>query len=441
MRSPAVLLSLVLLTPAVAQRFPVSEHVLANGMKLLVHEDHDIPNAVLYLFFRVGSRNERPGITGISHFFEHMMFNGAKKYGPRQFDIVMEDRGGSNNAYTTRDVTVYTDSFPKSALGLVFEMEADRIQHLSFDPAMIESERGVVISERRASVENDNFGFLHEQLYATAYRLHPYRWPVIGWNADIASWTLEDLREHFRRGYAPNNCVAVVVGDVREAEVLALAKRHFEAIPSQAPPPQVAGHEPVQSEERRVTVRRPAGHPSLLFGYHVAAAGDPDYWALRVLAGALCSGRSSRLHRSLVSRGRLALSVSCWQSLTLDPGLLIFSVDPRPGMDPARVERNVLQDLERVRSGAISEREMRRARNLLLTAHSRELRTNSGRADLLGSYEIFSGGYRKLFEVRDNLERVTAADVQRVARTYLRAENRTVATLVPAEDERDGSKR
>jgi zinc protease len=178
-----------------------------------------------------------------------------------------------------------------------------------------------------------------------------------------------------------------------------------------------------------------------LFGHHVPPAGDPDYWALRVLGAVLCDGRSSRLHRSLISRGRLALSVSCWQPLTLDPGLLIFSVDPRPGIDPARVERAVLQNLERVRSTPVSADEIRRAKNLLTTAHARELRTNSGKADLLGSYEIFFGGFRKLFEVRNELEHVTPADVERVAEIYLRAENRTVATLVPAEDEPSGSRR
>src|SRR3954451_25302387 len=166
---------------------------LANGMKLIVEEDHDIPSVAMYVFFKIGSRHERPGTTGISHFFEHMMFNGSKRFGPKQFDILMEKNGGRNNAYTTRDITVYTDWFPGSALELMMDMESDRIRNLSFDPKMVESERGVVYSERQTRVENSNFGLLYEQLLAATYVAHPYRLPVIGWASDIKAWTLEDL--------------------------------------------------------------------------------------------------------------------------------------------------------------------------------------------------------------------------------------------------------
>ncbi len=226
----------VLLVPFAmsAQMVKVTEHTLSNGMKILVHEDHDVPNVALYLFFKIGSRNERPGATGISHFFEHMMFNGAKKYGPKQFDIQMEKAGGRNNAYTTRDVTVYTDWFPRTALELMFDMEADRIRDLSFDPKIVESERGVVSSERRTSVENNPLGLLYEQFFATAYIAHPYQWPVIGWASDIESWTIDDLKAHYRMGYAPNNCVVVVSGDVNPEEVLALAKSTSSRFPARS---------------------------------------------------------------------------------------------------------------------------------------------------------------------------------------------------------------
>ena len=208
---PALLAAAAL---ASAQPSDVKTDTLSNGMKILIQEDHNIPNVAMYFFFKVGSRNERPGITGISHFFEHMMFNGAKKYGPGQFDNEMEKNGGNNNAYTTEDDTVYTDWFPSSALELMLDMESDRIHNLNFDPKIVESERGVVYSERRTSVDNSNFGVLFEQLRAAAYQAHPYHWPVVGWPSDIESWTMDDLKNHFRMGYAPNNCVMVVVGDV-----------------------------------------------------------------------------------------------------------------------------------------------------------------------------------------------------------------------------------
>src|SRR5271169_2178417 len=189
---------ILLATRATAQSFDVKTTTLKNGMKVMVQEDHSIPNVALYIFYRIGSRNERPGTTGISHFFEHMMFNGAKKYGPKQFDREMEKAGGNNNAYTTEDLTVYTDWFPSSALELMFDMESDRIRDLAFDPKMIESERGVVYSERRSSVDNSNQGILREQLDAAAFIAHPYHWPVVGWPSDIEAWTLDDLKAYFR---------------------------------------------------------------------------------------------------------------------------------------------------------------------------------------------------------------------------------------------------
>jgi zinc protease len=183
-----------------AQSFDVKTHTLKNGMKILVQEDHSIPSVALYIFYRIGSRNERPGTTGLSHFFEHMMFNGAKKFGPGEFDRVMEAAGGRNNAYTSNDLTVYQDWFTPTALELIFDLEADRIQNLSFDPKIIESERGVVASERRTSVDANNFGILNEQLYAAAFTAHPYQWPVVGWMVDIENWKMADLKRHFEIG-------------------------------------------------------------------------------------------------------------------------------------------------------------------------------------------------------------------------------------------------
>src|SRR6202161_3672961 len=208
----------------------IQSHPLANGMKVIIQEDHNIPNVALYFFYKIGSRNERPGITGISHFFEHMMFNGARKYGPKQFDNEMEKAGGNNNAYTTRDQTVYTDWFPSPALELMFDMESDRIRDLSLDPKMVATERGVVYSGRRASVDNNNCGILREQLEAAAFIAHPYHWPVVGWPSDIEAWTQQDLKDYFAIGYAPNNCTMVVVGYVTVTRVTELAKKFIEPI-------------------------------------------------------------------------------------------------------------------------------------------------------------------------------------------------------------------
>ena len=292
------IIAALLWTCALAAQQDIRTQTLANGMKIIVQEDHGIPNAAMYFFYRIGSRNEHPGATGVSHFFEHMMFNGAKKYGPKEFDRHMEMNGGNNNAYTSENVTVYTDWFPGSALELMFDMEADRIRDLAFDPKMIESERGVVYSERRTSVDNSNFGMLSELAQATAFVAHPYHWPVVGWPSDIESWSMEDLKNHWSMGYAPNNCVMVIVGDVRWEAVLELSKKYLEPIPRRDPPPPVRTKEPEQLGERRVTLSKPAQLPIQMVLYHVPETKHPDTPVLELIQTLLSSGQSSRLYKS-----------------------------------------------------------------------------------------------------------------------------------------------
>ena len=201
----------------------INTFTLENGMKIIVLEDHSIPNANMYLFWKVGSRNEYPGITGLSHFFEHMMFNGSKKYGPKMFDRTMEANGGANNAYTSENVTVYTDWFPTSAIDVIFDLEADRIANLEFDDKMIESERGVVLSERSTGLENSPLWQLWEQVQGAAFFAHPYRIPVVGSESEIKYWKKEDLHTYFTTYYSPGNCVLVIVGNVVVNDVKSLS--------------------------------------------------------------------------------------------------------------------------------------------------------------------------------------------------------------------------
>jgi len=414
-----------------AQSHNVQTATLSNGMKILIEEDHAIPNVAMYFFYRIGSRNERPGITGISHFFEHMMFNGAKKYGPKQFDIQMEKAGGENNASTSNDLTVYTDWFPNTALELMMDMESDRIRDLAFDPKIIESERGVVYSERRTSVDNSNGGTLSEQLRAAAFIAHPYHWPVVGWPSDIESWTMADLKSYFKIGYAPNNCTMVVVGDVATANVLALARKYIEPIPRQDPPPPVRTKEPPQLGERRVVVRKAAQLPLQMIAYHVPEAKSPDTPVLEVVAALLSRGQSSRLYQRMVDRDQLALSVNAGKGDTFDPTIMTITIQPRSGVDPARTEKALYEELERLQSTAVESEELQKAKNELLAGQYRQMKTIAGRANLLGRYEVFYGDYSKLFTVDKEIQAVSAEDIQRVARTYFTEKNRTVATLLP----------
>ena len=414
-----------------AQSFDVKTTTLKNGMKVLVEEDHSIPTVSLYIFYRIGSRNERPGTTGISHFFEHMMFNGAKKYGPGEFDRAMEGQGGSNNAYTSYDVTVYQDWFPPAALETIFDLEADRIRDLAFDPEKIKSERGVVASERRSSVDASNFGILDEQLWAAAYTAHPYQWPVVGWMVDIQSWTMEDLKHHFEMGYSPSNATIVVVGDVTSDQILQLAQKFIEPIPSHAPPPPVTTQEPEQMGERRVVVKKFAQLPIVMMAYHVPRSNDPDYYALSVLRTILFQGQSSRMYERIVDKDQLALSISGGMGFALDPTLFTVTAQPKAGIETAAVEKAVYEELDKVKFSGVTPEELDKAKNILLANFYRQMKTGSGRANQLGSYEVYFGDYHKLFDAASAYQRVTREDVQRVAAKYFGENNRTVATLIP----------
>jgi zinc protease len=419
-----------------SKEFPVSTRTLKNGMKVLVQPDHSIPNVALYIFYRIGSRNEHPGTTGLSHFFEHMMFNGAKKYGPGDLDKVMEANGGSNNAYTTQNVTVYQDWFPRSAMELIYDIEADRIRDLTFDPKKIASEREVVASERRLSVDNDNGGLLDEQLWATAFIAHTYQWPVVGWMSDIEHWTMDDLKHHFEMGYSPSNATMVVVGDVSPEEIFGLCEKYIEPIPSHAPPPPVTTVEPEQLGERRLVVHKPAELPLLMIGYHIPKTDDPDFYALNILRSVLFQGESSRMYQRLVDKDQIALDVSSSVQPAFDPTLAIVIAQPRQGTDPQVCEKAIYEEIENLKNSLISDRELEKAKNNRLAEFYREVRTINGRANTIGTYEVFMGDYNKLFDAAKSYSAVTKEDVQRVAKKYFGANNRTVATLLPENAEK-----
>ena len=427
----ALAAALAFALPLAAQNINIQEHTLKNGMKVLVQEDPSIPNVALYTFFRVGSRNEHEGITGLSHFFEHMMFNGAKKYGPGQFDKTMEAAGGSNNAYTSNDLTVYQDWFPNSQLELIFELESDRVQNLAFDPKIVESERQVVYSERRLSVDNDNFGLLDEQLEATAVMAHPYHWSVIGWPSDIEKWTLDDLKTYFAKGYSPSNATMVVVGDVKAGNVFSLAEKYMEPIPAHDPPPPVRTVEPKQLGERRIAVHKFAQLPIIEIGYHVPQAQGADYYTLELLQALLTTGESSRLYRSLVDQQQLAVQVQSAHEATIDPYLFTFTVQPRQGVAPEKAEQALYAEVDKLKSAAVDDHELQKAKNQVISSYYRSLRSINRRANVIGRYQVLFGDYHKLANVEQEFNKVTAADIQRAAKEYFDVNNRTVATLIP----------
>jgi len=412
----------------------ISTTTLSNGMRVVLWPDHSIPNVALYTFFRVGSRNERPGITGLSHFFEHMMFLGSKSYAPGEFDKVMEAAGGANNAFTAQDITAYMDWFPRSALETILTLEADRIAFLSIDPQSVESERGVVTSERRRSVEDNNTRLLDEENWAAAYKAHPYQWPVIGWMVDIENWKIDDLRAYFKTYYAPNNATMVVVGDFEPTEMLAAVRKHMEPIPKGPDPLPVTTAEPEQRGERRTELRKQAELATFVSSWHVPATSHADYWSLRILESLLLQGESSRLYRRLVDREQAALSVFGGFDYALDPTLFQVFVQVKNEYDPARCESLLYEEIDRLAQEPPSEREVQKARNQLAAAFYRSLETIGDKALVLGRSDVYFGDPKAILESAGRFDKVTPDDVRRVARTYFTRDNRTVSVLVPVEE-------
>ncbi|MEM8814199.1 MAG: pitrilysin family protein [Pseudomonadota bacterium] len=402
---------------------------LGNGLRVIVWPDNDIPNVAMYNFVRAGGRNEYPGITGLSHFFEHMMFNGTSRLEPGEFDRIMEANGGANNAYTSSDVTVYQDWFPRSALEVIFGLESDRFANLAFDDDVIESERGVVQSERRSRVDNDNTGRLFEQMFASAFIAHPYQFPVIGWPSDIAAWTKDDLETFYRRYYAPNNCTLIVVGDVTAAEIYQLTQNYFGPIPPQDPPAPVRTVEPPQTGERRFVIETEAQTPLLHIAFHAGSAADPDTLPLELLLNVLAEGDSSRLHQRLVERESLAISIGSYQQRGFDPGLIYFYMTLTPETDPASAEAVFFEELAAIVADGVSDAELRKAKNILLADHWRNLATIDGKAEALGEHEVFAGGYESLFERPGSVEALSVDALREAAARVFRRGNATIGVL------------
>jgi len=409
----------------------VKTFTLKNGMKFLVLEDHSIPNANFYTFWKVGSRNEVHGITGLSHFFEHMMFNGAKKYGPKQFDRTMEANGGSNNAYTTQNITAYTDWFQSGALETIFDLEADRIRDLAIDASMVQSERGVVLSERSTGLENSNYRVISELVQATAFTEHPYMFPVIGFESDIRKWTQADLEKYFKTYYSPNNAVAVIVGDVTVAEVKKLAEQYIEPIPAQKLADSLRTVEPPQNGERRVTTYKDIATPNILLAYHTPATRHPDYYALDLLSGILSSGNSSRLTKSLVLDSTIASRVFTNFGESFDPELFSLYAIAAKGVSAEQLEKAIESQIDKIISEGVTDTELQKLKNQKLMEFYRTMESINGKANSLGTYELFFGDYKRLYEAPALYEKVTKADIQRVAKTYLTQRNRTVGYLLP----------
>jgi zinc protease len=414
----------------------IKEFRLDNGLEVLILEDHAVPLVTVQVWYRVGSRNERPGITGISHFLEHMMFKGTTKYGPGLYSQLIQRYGGTQNAFTSFDMTAYYSVLPAARLDLALDLEADRMTNLLFDPTELKAEREVVKEERRLR-ENTPTGPMYEVLGALAYKAHPYHWPTIGWMSDIESITREELLAHYKTYYIPNNATVIIVGDVDASQTMDTVRHYFGALPQGPTPPPVRPPEPPQLGEHRAEIPRPTALAALSIAYHIPAFDHVDAMPLEVLSQILSQGQSSRLYRELVYQRQLATSINASADLRVDPGLFTIVSMVQAGKTPAEVEAAVYEQLEQVTAESIADRELEKAINQTLSGFVFRQDSIQQQGFTIGSFHILQS-YKVINEYIERLRRVTKQDVARVARTYLTKTNRTVVTIVPVSPPKAG---
>ncbi len=407
------------------------ERRLDNGLEMILVEDHKAPVAVVQIWYRVGSRNEIPGLTGLSHMLEHMLFKGTERFGDGEYSRLIARNGGDENAFTSDDATTYFAKLSSDRIDAVLELEADRMRNLILTQERFAPERDVVAEERRLRVDDDPVCFLGETLVANVLLELPYRQPVIGWARDIQSWTLADLRAHYDTWYQPNNAVLIAVGDFDAAALAQKIERVFGALPRGPVPPAMKVKEAEPRGPRRIEVPRPAQLPFVSIVWQVPNFIHADGPALEVLATVLTGGKSSRLWVKLVREERIALDVSAgYDATAIDSKLFTLDAQPQPDVEVGRVEKALLDAVALLADKGPTEPEIARARAQLEAATIFAQDSMFYRAMLLGTWEMMDD-WRRIDAYLPAIREVDAADVRRAAATWLGARNRTIGILVP----------
>lgn len=412
-------------------QFPVEKQVLDNGLTVLISEDHSAPVVSFQMWYHVGSKSERPGITGISHLCEHMMFRGSKNLGPEEHSRIVQANGGIDNAGTYFDWTMYYEKLSSDKLELAMSLESERLKYLTPVEENFLSERDVVAEERRMAVDNSPYGVVFEQLLNSAFTAHPYHWHIVGFMSDIQNITVDDLKQHYKTYYLPSNATAVVAGDVKPKEAMKLVEKYFGDIPFQPAPKQVSTVEPEQKGERISYVHKVGQMSAFAVGYHIPEFGHADIYPLTVAARILFSGQSSRLYQKMIYQDQSALAVSGDCFSLEDPGLFFAFAVMQQGRSAQEGEGTLFSELERLKTEPVSQQELAKAKNQLESEFVFGLQSVSDKGEQIGYYQTILGDYSQLFEEADRYQAVTAQDVMRVAQEYFGENNRTVAVLVP----------
>jgi zinc protease len=427
--APALAADALKVTPP---KLEVREHKLANGLDLLMYEDHSVPATTVQVWYHVGSKDEKKGRSGFAHLFEHLMFKGSANVGPEEHKNFISSIGGRYNATTDADRTLYFQSFPSNYLERVLWMEADRMRSLDISDENFKSERDVVKEERRLRVENPPFGRLFGVVLDKTFSTHPYKIEPIGSVADLNAATIQDVRDFHSTYYVPNNATLVVAGDIDPERTVQWAEKYFGPIPKGKPIPRDIPREPAQKAERRAVDYHPnTPLPTVVITYHIPEAIHPDIYALQVAGNILSAGDSSRLYKRMVYEKQMAVAAGGQTIVLEDPGVFFFYSILQPGQKPEDGEKELLDAVDKLRGEPVSESELVKAKNQFISQLVFGRQTAMDKAEAIGNAKVILDDLTLVNRQVTEFQKVSAADIQRVARTYLSPENRTVVYMLP----------
>jgi zinc protease len=412
-------------------QFPVEKYTLKNGLTVLLAEDHSVPMISYHTWYRVGSRDESPGVTGAAHMLEHMMFKGAKKYSGKQFDQILHENGIVNNAFTSSDYTGFYENLPSSKLELIMDMEVDRMRDLALKPEDLKSELQVVGEERRWRIDNNPGGLLRELVMGTLFKVHPYTWPTIGYMKDIQAYTVDKLRKFYDTFYVPNNAVLVLSGDFDSQKAKVLIEKYYGQLQARPLPERKYPVEPEATAPQKKVLPWDVQTQSLLVAYKGVASGTPDSFALDLAAGVLGGGRSSRIHKKLVYQQQISSGVNAFNMTNADPGAFMVMATMKPGVGAQGAEKVILSEVEKLQKNLISASELQKVKNQTMMDYMEGLTTIDGKAQSLAINEIIFNDYSHLFSDLEKYNAVTSQDIQNVAKKYLQPQKRVVGLLEP----------